>query len=154
MNDLATIADFLRAHSTLTLATVSGDGTPYATPLFYVLDENLQLYWLSSGSSTHSMHLAVRSDVSAAVYSETDEWEKIRGVQLWGTASVVQQSNLRKEVVKAYTERFRLGSIFRLAIVACNLYRLAPMRVRYLDNSKHFGYKRELILPRQGEPAV
>ena len=147
MNDLAIVADFLRAHSTLTLATVSDDGSPYATPLFYIVNENLELYWLSSGSSAHSMHMASRPEVSAAVYSETDEWEKIRGVQLWGTARVVHESNLRKEVVKAYTERFRLGSIFRLAIVACNLYQLTPARARYLDNSKHFGYKRELTLP-------
>lgn len=148
MNDHAIVADFLRAHSTFTLATLSDDGTPHSTPLFYIANENLELYWLSSGASGHSMHLAVRSNVSAAIYSETDEWEKIRGVQLWGTAGVVQESNLRKEIVKAYTERFHLGTIFRLAIVACNLYCFTPTRVRYLDNSKHFGYKREWILPK------
>ena len=149
MNDLQTIAEFLRAHSTLTLATMSQDGLPYATPLFYVVGENLQLYWLSSGSSAHSIHLGKCAAVSAAVYSETDEWEKIRGVQIWGTAEVVGEATERKQTVNIYTKRFHLGNIFRVAILACNLYRLRPVRIRYLDNSKHFGFKREIVLPRE-----
>lgn len=147
MNGLRTIEEFLRAQSTLTLATISEDGTPYATPLFYIVAENLQIYWLSSKSSMHSVQVTMHPGVSAAIYAPADEWKKIHGVQIWGLAQAIRDSNERKTIIKAYISRFRLSNLFRGVILACDLYRLSPVRIRYINNSKHFGYKREIVLP-------
>lgn len=148
MNDLETIDEFLRTQSTLTLATISDDGTAYATPLFYiyVVGDDRQLYWLSSESSHHSSHVVTRPEVSVAIYAQTDEWENVRGIQMWGRAQIVHDSNERKAITRAYITRFHLGNLFRVAILASKMYRFNPVRVRYLDNSKHFGYRREISL--------
>ena len=51
---LAALTSFLAAHSTLTLATVAGDGGPGAASLFFAADEAARLYWVSTPSTRHS----------------------------------------------------------------------------------------------------
>lgn len=149
MNDLEMVTAFLESHSTLTLATISDQRVPHAAPLFYLLHEGLQLYWVSSPSSMHSLNLANSVDVSVAVYSATDRWKEIRGVQMQGKVQLVTNPRERKAVLRAYVDRFHLGTIFRLAISGSNLYKFMPFWIRYLDNSKRFGFKREIVLPRE-----
>jgi len=146
---LESIAEILRAQSTLSLATVanveeSEAGMPCVAPLFYIVDAELNLYWLSSASSEHSRNLRREPNVAVAVYPQTEEWKEIRGVQMRGVASPVTDPALRKVLIKQYSERFQLGGILRLAIRRSTLYKFRPYRFRLVDNSKGFGYRFEL----------
>lgn len=149
MTDWETATEILKSQSTLVLATVSEDGLPWATPLFYLMHNGLALYWVSSASSLHSRSLANTADVAATVYSPTDRWKEIRGIQMRGTVHIVETAQERKQVLAAYAERFHLGRIFRVALSQSDLYKFSPSWLRLLDNSKRFGYKRELALPPQ-----
>ena len=64
---VATIAAFLKSQSTLALATVAGDGSPRVTPLFYLVDDELRMYWFSSAASEHSKSLRRNPAAAAAV---------------------------------------------------------------------------------------
>lgn len=137
----------LRGQSTLVLSTVNPDGTPHAAPLFYLVGGHLELYWFSSASSQHSQNLSRGGTVSVAVYVATECWKEIRGVQATGTPERITDHKMRKEITRLYCERFHLGQIFRLAFARSLLYVFRPSWIRYIDNSKRFGFRSEVSLP-------
>ncbi len=138
------VASFLQSQSTLALATADANGMPHAAPLFYFTPDGIRLYWLSSAFSRHSRNLKRSPSAAVSVYASTEDWKQIRGVQMRGAAAVVASRDERQGIVEAYCARFHLGPQFRAAITRSRLYCFQPEWVRYLDNSKGFGYKFEL----------
>jgi uncharacterized protein YhbP (UPF0306 family) len=149
---LKLIAALLREETTLSLATTCADGEPSIAPLFYIADEELNLYWLSSRSSEHSQNLLRSPRASAAIYCSAKSWREIRGVQLRGPVGIVAEPERRAVIVKKYCERFNLGRVFSLAIRRSTLYSLQPEFFRLIDNSKGFGGNFELTRPPEGWP--
>jgi uncharacterized protein YhbP (UPF0306 family) len=146
MEQAELIREFLLTQSTLVLSTVTESGEPHSAPVFYLLGKSLDLYWLSSSSSSdHSLHLANHPNVSAAVFRSTEDWSEIAGVQMRGTVHRVAGAS-RQPILNAYRERFHLGREFSIALLRSKLYCLRPIWIRYIDNSKHFGYKFEIDL--------
>ena len=143
MSERELVERFLRSESTLALATTAADGSPQVAALFYLLQEDLRLYWFSSASSEHSRNLERDGAAAVSIFRPTDEWRKIRGVQMRGTATLVKGRAARRAIAGIYTERFHLGKLFEAAITRASLYRFQPDWVRYIDNSKGFGYKFE-----------
>jgi uncharacterized protein YhbP (UPF0306 family) len=144
------IAQLLREQTTLSLASTDEDGLPCVAPLFYIVDEGLNLYWLSSESSQHSRNLRQRPQVAATVYCAVESWRQIRGVQMRGAVSVVAEPRLRAAITERYVARFKLGRVLKLAVRQSILHVLQPEFFRFLDNSRGFRSKIELIRPPQG----
>lgn len=147
MGELEVVARFLRSQSTLALGTSAGDGSPRTAALFYLLQDDLRLYWFSSASSEHSRNLKRDPAAAVAVYRNTSDWRKIRGVQMLGTVSVVSGRAQRRSIARQFTERFQLGTLFELGISRSTLFCFQPSWIRYIDNAKRFGYKFEIALP-------
>jgi hypothetical protein len=147
---LEIIAAFLSEQTTLSLATTGEDGEASVAPLFYFIDKELLLYWLSSESSLHSLSLKRTPRAAATVYSKAESWREIRGVQMRGSVSEVTDPKRRAALLKAYCERFKLGTVFRLAIRQSVLYALQPEFFRYIDNTSGFGSRFELTRPAEG----
>jgi uncharacterized protein YhbP (UPF0306 family) len=135
---LAKIESLLREQSTLALATVNEQGLASVAPLYYLVDEDLTLYWVSSGSSEHSRNLLRDSRVAGTVYVETERWKEIRGVQMRGIATVVMEPARRKLILEKYCNRFHLGRVFRLVIRQSTLYAFRPEFFRFIDNTTGF----------------
>jgi uncharacterized protein YhbP (UPF0306 family) len=140
------IRELLRSQTTLVLATTGESSLPRSTPLFFIADDNLRLYWFSSRSSLHSRNCARNPEVSVAVSRNVFRWQQIEGVQMQGLVSIVTDPALRKPIARDYSERFQLGNLFAFAIQRSSLYCFTPSWVRYLDNSRRFGYKFEMNL--------
>jgi uncharacterized protein YhbP (UPF0306 family) len=140
---IAMVAAFLRTQSTLVLASSAEE--PRATPLFYLPTDALDLFWLSSSKSRHSAQVAARQEASVAVFAPTFAWREIVGVQMEGLCAVVTGEE-RTPLLAAYCERFRLGTIFSMAIGQSTLYRFRPYWLRYSDNRRRFGYRFEIKL--------
>jgi uncharacterized protein YhbP (UPF0306 family) len=147
---LELVTALLRQESSLALATTSEDGEPWVTPLFYIVDDGLTLYWLSSATSLHSLNLKRMTRAAVSVYPNVQDWREIRGVQMRGNVIRITASNRRKALIKSYCERFNLGAVFRLAIRRSTLYAFHPEFLRYIDNSKGFGFKFELTRGAEG----
>jgi len=147
---LELVAALLNEESTLSLATAGAGGQPCVAPLFYIVDKNLSLYWLSSENSLHSRNLAINSRVAATVYRNANNWKKIRGVQLRGVVSKVTESARRNTILVAYCERFKLGRMLRPALRLSTMYALQPDFIRYIDNARGFGFKFELTRTPEG----
>jgi len=144
---LRTLAALLRQENTLALATVNKLGEACIAPLFYIVDEQLSLFWLSSPSSLHSQNLKKTPRAAATVYRSTDSWKDIRGIQMRGLVCVITDRKQRRLLIKAYAERFKLGPLFLPTISRCRLYQFCPDFFRFIDNSKGFGHQFELTPP-------
>ena len=139
MTRLDAIAGLLQSQSAMALATVGEDGAARVTPLYYLADEDLRLYWFSSAASAHSKSLLKNPAVAVAVYRPSEGWREIRGVQMRGVAAVVADRSRRRAVAEAYAERFHLGRALGVGMARSRLYAFEPEWVRYIDNSRGFG---------------
>lgn len=142
---LPQIEQLAKSESTLVLATVDAASNSRSTPLFY-LCEDLSFYWFSSPTSAHSKDLKHNQRAAASIYRPTLHWKQIRGLQMRGSVSLVSDRLLRKVITASYCERFKLGPMLRVAITRSRLYVFQPDWIRYLDNSRRFGYRFELTL--------
>lgn len=140
---LEPVVELLRSQSTLALATCDADGTSRLAPLFYLPGENLRLYWFSSASSQHSRNLKRDPAAAVAIYRATEHWKEICGVQMRGTVAIVSDRARRKAIAWKYSERFHLGAVLDAAMSRSRLYEFQPSWLRYIDNTKRFGYKFE-----------
>jgi uncharacterized protein YhbP (UPF0306 family) len=140
------IRAFLETQSTLALATVNAQGSPQIAPLFYVSDEQLNLYWLSAPSSRHSMNLVAHPAVSAAVYPSVWQAADIVGLQIEGEARPIGDDRIREQILNLYLRKFQVPPEFDALINASTLYILTPRWLRWMDNSVEFNFKAELEL--------
>ena len=145
------IGRLLRSQSTLVLSSSDAAGQPHATPLFYLTGDDFELYWLSSRSSIHRSNIATNPLGSAAIYAATERWREIRGVQMRGSVSRITERTRRREILKHYRERFQLSDLFRAVMARSSLYVFQPRWIRYIDNTRRFGFKFEIDLPMQEE---
>lgn len=146
MKKLERVRAFLRSQSTMNLATIDASHHPHSTPLFFVADDELRLYWFSSAGSAHSRQCSEHPSVSVSVYRNTEDWRKICGVQMRGIAAAVHDHATREPVEAGYIARFHLGAVPTIALQRSLLYRFTPTWIRFLDNSRRLGYKFELDL--------
>lgn len=155
-DDIATVGSFLDSLSTLTLATC-GPAGPWAAALFFVRDEEFNLYFISSQSSRHVQDLLTDPNVAVTVNGDPDNWIEIRGLQISGTAEVVTE-NERADATSLYLQKF--SDVRRIlsapstdaerriaeSFTASEFFRIRPRTVRMIDNIKGFGYKAEFVL--------
>ncbi len=147
------IAAYLRAHHTMTLATAATgqDGTPeaHAASVFYALDSRLRLVFVSKPTSRHGVHILGGSRVAATVTEESQEWQEIQGVQLWGRAEMLSGA-ARVGEMAVYLRRFPfvrdLLAQPRLAALATELavFRVTAERFAFTDNRSGF-FGREVL---------
>lgn len=134
------IADYLRAHHTMTIATVAQEGNlPHAASVFYAVDDRLRLVFLSKRESVHGAHIGDLARVAVTVSEDYDDWEAIKGVQLWGEARLLR-AGAKAAALVLYYGRFPfvrdLARHARLAQVMrdVGVYRVEPERVAFTDN--------------------
>jgi hypothetical protein len=153
----SSISRYLVRHTTLSLATCH-DGLPWSTDLFYVSDDNCQLYFVSSVTTWHCQHIAADPRVSVSISGECSDWKEIKGLQLVGVASVVSGAD-RDGVIETYLTKFPALKKLHQASEILSLfwessfYRISPEWIRLIDNSKGFGHKDEMDF-RQGKAAL
>ena len=152
-----TVAEYLARHHVLTLATCGPDG-PWAAAVFYVNDGSA-LFFLSSATSRHGRNLALDPRCAATIHEDEADWTRIKGVQLEGRVSQLRGD----EALRArahYGRKFPLVASLAAAppaIVAAlakvSWYRLDAERMHFIDNSRGFGHRDEIVLRQAGGPA-
>jgi uncharacterized protein YhbP (UPF0306 family) len=93
------IEEFLSAHNTCTLCTGHGNEVR-ATPIEYIYHDGA-LYFLSEGGEKFA-HLLVNPFVSAAVYDAYQGFASLNGLQMTGTAELVDERSDTYRDVLAY----------------------------------------------------
>lgn len=134
------ILDLLRRHHTMTLATVRPDGYPQATTVNYVHDDDLNLYFATDAASQKAGNIKLNNKVSAAIASETQNFYKLRGLSMSGTAKRVVDKERAEELLLLLfralpqTKRYVPADSKQLAV-----YKITPIAISLIDYSCGFG---------------
>jgi len=138
---LVDIERYLRAHHTMTIATRDPVSEhPHAAHVFYAVDEGLRLVFLSRLTSLHGKHIGKESRVAATVSEEYQDWQLIKGVQIWGTACLLR-GKAKTGALALYLKQFPFvselisspGSLHGLRGIG--VYRLEPDGLGLTDNT-------------------
>jgi uncharacterized protein YhbP (UPF0306 family) len=146
---------YLRSHHTMTIATCGppGDGPsageglgglpgtsqPHAASVFYAVDDDLRLVFLSKRASLHGSHIGDVAPVAVTVTEDYANWEMIQGVQLLGEARLLAGA-AKAGAFLLYLKRFPF--VRELAtdpgraelMRDVGVYRVEPTRAAFTDN--------------------
>jgi uncharacterized protein YhbP (UPF0306 family) len=140
------VADYLAAHSVMTLATQGAEG-PWAAAVFYA-SEGGSLVFLSSPASRHCRNLALDARCAATIQEDCSDWAQIKGIQLEGRVLELQGEE-KESAQRLYAAKFPVAvpadapPAVREALAKVRWYRLLPERIHFIDNSKGFGRREE-----------
>lgn len=95
----------IKKNNYMVLATIDGEGMPWASAVSYVFDENYDFYFLSAVDSRHGENLIQIPKVAFEIFDSRQSVGNADGVQAEGRASIVAQEELRN-VIKIYVEKF------------------------------------------------
>jgi hypothetical protein len=144
------LADFLRAHTVLTLAVTNSDGTPYAAALFYAVDEDLLLYVLTDPATQHGRAMLACDAVAGTIQADGQPWESITGVQFRGRCRPLSGEKQAK-ASKIYTAKFRFlrqeNPTLSSALARTELWCIETDWIRLIDNRLRFGHHEEWTRP-------
>jgi uncharacterized protein YhbP (UPF0306 family) len=153
---LSLVNEAMNQHHTVTISTRDNESVWSAT-VFYVSDSSLNLFFLSAEKSKHIQQINFNKNVSATIYKDQKDWEKIKGIQLTGEVTKIDGVK-RDEVINNYLSKYdflqrvmnsplnenekKIGSQFR----TIPFFILKPNFIRLIDNSIVFGHKEEIQL--------
>jgi uncharacterized protein YhbP (UPF0306 family) len=150
------VREYIITHDTLTLATTFR-GKVWTTPLFYQVDSDLRLYFISDAGTRHIQNAMRNPDVALSIIEQSQAWHSIRGIQLEGTLSRISDEN-RDYIEQLYCEKFTfLRNILEAVddekservkqrFQASDFYVVTPGFIRFIDNARGFGFKEEYYL--------
>ena len=147
------VLSYLETHNTMTLGTCSGD-VPWAATVFYASDD-LRLYFFSVPDSRHCQNLAANPRVAVTVQEDYHDWQRIKGIQLEGTAilvdSIIEKAKAMAVYARKYPEVIKLftnpaSGMFYKAFLKVKFYCVVPQRLFFIDNEQGFGKRQELVI--------
>jgi uncharacterized protein YhbP (UPF0306 family) len=147
------ILTYLETHNTMTLATSTGDA-PWAATVFYASDQ-FKLYFFSAPDSRHGQNLAANPRVGITIQEDYRDWRVIKGIQLEGTAKIVDSLAQKAKAMAVYARKYpniiqlftnpASGQLYR-AFLKVKFYLVTPEKLFFINNEKGFGKRQELIL--------
>jgi uncharacterized protein YhbP (UPF0306 family) len=147
------VLNYLETHNTMTLGTSSGD-VPWAATVFYASDD-FHLYFFSVPDSRHCQNLAANPRVAVTVQEDYKDWQKIKGIQLEGTAllvdSIIEKAKAMAVYARKYPEVIKLftnpaSGVFHKAFLKVKFYCVVPQKLFWIDNEQGFGKRHELAI--------
>jgi len=135
------IENYLESHGLMTLATVTPEGNPLAHSVEYVSIGNT--VYFSSHPQMRKMHnIEHNSHVAYTVDEDYQDWTKIRGVQMIGKASFVEDKDELNNVMAKYIEKFPQVKTFPPEFAkALKFVKVEPVEAIWMDNTVEVGYR-------------
>lgn len=132
------IQNFLKSHIQLALATY-GDH-PWIATMFYGVDDDLTIYFLTAPETIHAQGLYKNPQVSAVIAdSPQDPNSKKKGIQLYGTASELTEKEeiqagfaIWRKVLKVKDPNYSYEGI-QSGKLHYRLYKLIPKKIKYYN---------------------
>lgn len=140
MRDTAELTrEYLKDGKVVQIAT-SNNNMPWVCSVYYVVDDELNIYWLSYPSRRHSQDIAVNSRVALTLAVKTDL--PVIGVQAEGVATEVNNIAVVAKVIAMYVKKYGAGKQFlknfKLQKNKHVLYCFTPSRIVLFDE-ENFG---------------
>lgn len=107
--------DYLRNYlygdaQVMQLATSTLDGRPWVASVYFVVDDALNLYWLSWPERRHSQQLADNPYAAATIVIKPDT--PVAGIQVSGRVVLVQDLEIVRGVMDRYVAKYQQGEEF------------------------------------------
>jgi uncharacterized protein YhbP (UPF0306 family) len=129
----------------MSLGTVD-DGGPWVADLIFVVDENMDLYWMSKADARHSQAILKNPRVAGSVTVSNNVGEPDFGVQFEAVAEKIEgglPEMYARYQAKRRKEKLPMGeSAMRLA--GMSWYRCRPSYYELIDKSK-FGFEKQKL---------
>lgn len=74
--------EILKSIEYATIATANKDGKPWNSPVAWVYDHELNIYWFSDKQNQHSQNIRENEDVFIVIYDSTAPWGEGEGVYI------------------------------------------------------------------------
>ena|SRR5690606_3812895 len=94
---------------TMQLATAINN-QPWICTVYFVIDDDLNIYWLSLSSRRHSREIAENNKVAATIPIKQDQ--PVIGVQVEGKAEEATDKPTIASVMKRYVTKYKVGDKF------------------------------------------
>ena len=122
---------------------------PGVCAVWFAVQEDLTLVFLSDYSSRHAAALVHGGTVAFTVQKDNQHWHSIQGVQGTGICQPVAD-DYRESAWAAYSRRFPFviqpSDKLVSALANAALWSVTPGWLRLIDNSRRIGEKEELVL--------
>lgn len=142
------VRELIRQHRALTLAYTDAEGVG-ACGLWFACDDDLNLYFLSSSHTRHGRALLSGGAVAFTIHRDDQDWRTIRGVQGRGWCAPVE-TNSQDAAWQVYLATFPFVAQqfpdLDAALQATLLWCIRPTWLRLIDNTRGFGFKKEIAL--------
>lgn len=123
------VSDYLEKNRLMTLATSEKD-IPWAATVFFAYDPDLNIYFISRPETRKTKHLHVNPNVSVAVNHHQSKSGLVKGVQLEGTAKILDKNKDVKEL-EIFKKRHNWAEKY---LHNHELFKITPKKVYYLDD--------------------
>jgi pyridoxine/pyridoxamine 5'-phosphate oxidase len=98
--------EIVDANRYMTLATADGEGTPWASPVWFAHAGYRELFWISRPSARHSRNIAARPQIAIVIFDSTVPEGEAAAVYLEAHAEEVTESDPgRARAIEAYASR-------------------------------------------------
>ena len=145
-NVIANLRRFLREVDIVAVGCVDPQGLPYVANLYVAADEQLRFYFVSDPTAWHSKCIQRVPTISLAGHAPIRMWQQVRGIQVQGECHALPESQ-RDAAWAIYLDRFPHMQEIAEHIRAMTFYCITPSKIRWIDNSVHFGYQVEMDWP-------
>lgn len=128
------VKEYIPRQRMMQIATVRGD-QPWICTVYFVQDDQLNLYWLSLPERRHSQEIATHNKVAVTVPLKTDK--PVMGLQATGVANAVSDIEEIERVMRVYVQKYGSGKDFYDNFIAGEnhhaLYRFTPDTIVLFD---------------------
>ena len=133
------ILEVLQRQHLMALATIRPDGYPQSTTVNYIHDD-LIVYFATATTSQKAGNLKINNKVSVSIVDQGQDFYKLRGLSMSGTAARVDEKQRAEEFVSRLYGRFPQSRRFvpedpkELAV-----YEIRPVAIALVDYASGFG---------------
>lgn len=158
MTDLhAETLALIRDQRTLVLATC-GAKAPWAAPVYFLFHGG-GFYFFSSPRALHIEQSLAQGKCAAAIFIDSDKWERIRGLQMTGHVEHIQLTTRRIAITARFLLKFPFAKDFLQGGAPSvpklsdrvNLYGFIPNSAFVVNNRQAFG-RRVAVDPASFKP--
>lgn len=135
------ILNYLGENRLMTLATAENN-TPWAASVMFAYDTDLNLYFISDPDTRKAQNLLNNPSVSVAINQHQKTPGKILGIQLEGTAHMLDKNKSQNEL-ELFKKRFDWADDY---LHDHELYKIKPEKIYYLDDELFGPGGREILV--------
>jgi hypothetical protein len=99
-----TVRDIIEANRYLVLATADAAGRPWSSPVYFAHIGCTEFFWVSSPDVTHSRNIAVRPEVSIAIFDSQAAIGTGQGVYMSAVAKLLEEGETASGI-EAFSRR-------------------------------------------------